>query len=135
MPGEGLEPSRPQGAPDFKSDAYDQFRHPGREANSSGGRLAARLERFLGEALRALVAGLLLDRVGRLLVELRAGQVLLPGRRGDLAAERRPRRQQADADEQPAGREKGVPGAQVGPDRDVGVEGDFDGVTLSTRRA
>jgi hypothetical protein len=30
VPGEGLEPSRPrEGAPDFKSGAYDQFRHPG----------------------------------------------------------------------------------------------------------
>ena len=30
MPGEGVEPSRPlKGTPDFKSGAYDQFRHPG----------------------------------------------------------------------------------------------------------
>src|SRR5947209_13960947 len=30
MPGEGVEPSRPrERTPDFKSGAYDQFRHPG----------------------------------------------------------------------------------------------------------
>jgi hypothetical protein len=35
MPGEGLEPSRPlEGAPDFKSGAYSQFRHPGRPQSS-----------------------------------------------------------------------------------------------------
>src|SRR5919204_3422570 len=37
MPGEGVEPSRPlKGTPDFKSGAYDQFRHPGRPRIARG---------------------------------------------------------------------------------------------------
>src|SRR5206468_7350191 len=38
MPGAGLEPARPRwGTPDFKSGAYDQFRHPGRRSVASPG--------------------------------------------------------------------------------------------------
>jgi hypothetical protein len=63
VPGAGLEPARPYGAPDFKSGASGQFRHPG------GTRLTAGLEALGRNPLRALEPVGVAERLERVLVE------------------------------------------------------------------